>query len=81
MRKGEGAIELSREQKEKAAAVIKAYVEEQWETEIGALKSAFFVDFLCENVGKYFYNKGIADCASYMEEKVEDLYLLTKNEE
>ena len=81
MRRPENNLTLPKEQKEKAAILIKEYFEEELDTEIGLLRAGFFVDFLSEQIGKYFYNKGIADCSTYMEEKVEDLFLLMKDED
>lgn len=79
MRRREDKIELTREQKLEIVEILRPYFAEKLEAEIGGLQLEFFVDFLAEKVAKYFYNAAIQDCYSYMEEKVEDLYLLMKD--
>lgn len=81
MKKQGIVIQLSKEQKSNAATKIKEYLEENFEIEVGNLPSEFFVDFITENIGIYYYNKAIADSLSFMTEKAEDLYLLMKDEE
>lgn len=80
MRKQERDITLTKEQKSNAVTKIKEYMTEYFEIETGNLQSEIFVDYITENIGKYYYNKGIADSMLYMTEKAEDLYLLMKDE-
>ena len=72
---------LTKEQKEKAIVKIKEYIEENFDFEISNMQSGFFVDFISENIGVYFYNKAVADSMSFMIDKTDDLYLLMKDEE
>lgn len=71
-------FELTKEQKDQAVVHIKAFFEEQRDEEIGDLAALLFLDFICENFGPYFYNLGIQDSASFLNEKVEDLFGLEK---
>ena len=80
MRKQEVHIQLSKEQKEQAASKLKKYFMENFEVEIGMLQSEFFIDFISENIGSYYYNKGIEDSLSYMTDKLDDLYLLMRDQ-
>jgi len=73
-------IELSKEEKSKAAAKIKEYIKENFETDIGNLQAGIFLDFIIQHVGIYCYNKGVADSLTFMTEKTDDLYLLMKDE-
>lgn len=79
MRGRENRVELTREQRLEIVEIIKPYIEEKFEVEVGGLQVEFFVDFLAEKVGRYFYNVGVQDSYAHMEEKVEDLYLLMKD--
>lgn len=79
VRKKEDTITLSKEQKTNAIAKIKIYIEENFETEVGNLQTEIFIDFITKNIGAYYYNKGISDSMVFMNEKVEDLYLLMKD--
>ena len=74
-------IELPKEEKLKAAAKIREYIKENFEAEIGNLQAGIFLDFITQHVGIYYYNKGIADSLALMTEKMDDLYLLMKDEE
>lgn len=71
---------LTKEQKEKAVAKIKAYVLENYDAEIGNLQAEIFLDFIGEHIGAYYYNMGIADSMAFMTDKIEDFYLLMKDE-
>ena len=81
MKRQDNIIQLTKEQKLNAAAKIKEYVEENFETEIGNLQSTIFIDFITENIGMYYYNKAIADAMTFMTEKIEDFYLIMKDED
>lgn len=81
MAKQKDEIQLSKEHKNKMAHKLKEYVELEFDIEIGNLQSDIFVDFITESLGKYYYNKGVADASSFMSEKTEDLYSLMKIED
>jgi len=73
-------FQLTKEQKEKAVAKIKKYVLENYDAEIGNLQAEIFLDFISEHIGVYYYNIGVADSMSFMSDKIEDFYLLMKDE-
>ena len=81
MKKKEPAIALSKEQKAATTAKIKGYIADNFDVDIGSLQSEIFLDFITENIGIYYYNKAVADTQSFMTDKIEDLYLLMKDEE
>ena len=74
-------MEITKEQKAYAADIIRDYVSENFDTEISGMQAGFFVDFISENLGKFYYNNAIAESIAFMTEKAEDLYLLMKNED
>ena len=71
---------LTKEQKQTAATKIRDYIYENFDTEIGNMQSDFFLDFITENIGAYYYNKGIADSMAFLTDKTDDMYLLMKDE-
>ena len=81
MRKKEDIISLSKEQKARATAKIKDYIEENFDIDTGNLQAEIFVDFITKNIGIYYYNQVIADSLAFFNEKANDLYLLMKDEE
>jgi len=78
-KKDEGTLLLPK-QKEAATAKIKEYVLENFDVELGNLQSEFFLDFITEHIGVHYYNKAIADAQAFVTDKVEDMYLLMKDE-
>ena len=81
MKRKEPVIELSKEQRKNAAKKIKEYITENFEFEIGNLQSEIFLDYITDNVGVYYYNNAVADSLSFVVKKVDELYLLMKDEE
>ena len=81
MKRKEPVIELSKEQKKNAAAKIREYITENFEFEIGSLQAEIFLEFINDNIGVYYYNNAVADSLSFINKKVDDLYLLMKDEE
>jgi len=80
MRKKKDIITLTKEQKENAIEAIRDYILDNFELEIGNLQSDMFLDFITEHIGVYYYNKAVIDSLSAMTDKVDDLYLLLKDE-
>jgi uncharacterized protein (DUF2164 family) len=81
LKRKEIAIELTKEQKKKAAGKIKEYLDENFDVEIGSLQAGIFLDYITNHIGVYYYNAGVADSLSFITDKAEDLYLLMKDEE
>ena len=54
-------IKLSREQRRGAIAAIQRYYEEERGESVGELAAMLFLDFLVEEIGEIFYNKGVDD--------------------
>jgi len=80
LKKKKEAFTLARIQKDNAIANIRTYILENYDLEIGNLQAEIFLDFISENMGAYYYNQGVADSMTFMSEKVEDFYLLMKDE-
>lgn len=78
--KNEDVLVLSKEQKEVASEALKAYFDENFELAIGGLQATLLLDFITQYLGKFYYNNGIMDAYAAMQEKLEDLYLLLKEE-
>lgn len=80
MKKTDDTIPLTKEQKTKAALKIKEYIAENFELDIGNLQAGFFLDFITKNIGIYYYNQAVSDSMSLITEKIDDMYLLMKDE-
>ncbi|MBM70169.1 MAG: hypothetical protein CME43_11895 [Haliea sp.] len=66
-------LDFSREQKERMAAKVKRYLNEELQQDIGSFDAEFLVDFLAEELGPYFYNRGLSDAMSLFTEKMGEL--------
>ncbi len=67
---------LNKQQREECAHQLQKYFDENLEESISGLQAGLLVDFIEEEVGKYFYNKGVEDSMVALKEKVEDLFLI-----
>lgn len=80
MKRKDEIIPLTKEQKANAVFKIKNYISENFDAEIGNLQSEIFFEYITEHIGVYYYNKGVADSMAFMTDKIEDFYLLMKDE-
>ena len=67
------AIEFSSDEKEILAKKIQLYFHEELDSEIGQFDALFLLDFFSEEVGAYFYNRGLYDAQALIEKRVEDI--------
>lgn len=81
MKRKKETLPLTKMQKDSAIINIKNYVLENYDIEIGNLQAEIFLDFISEHLGAYYYNQGVSDSMTFMVDKVEDFYLLMKDEE
>jgi len=75
-------IKFTKEEKETLVPKIKMYLSEELDIDIGNFDAEFLLDFFSEEVGPYFYNRGIKDSIDMldtrMEEVKESIYVLEK---
>lgn len=57
---------------------IKRYVKTEHNQEIGDLAAGFLLDFFIERIGPEFYNQGVFDSYTYMNDVILDLLALQK---
>lgn len=66
-------IEFSTDEKDALAKKIQAYFREELDNEIGQFDALFLLDFFTEEVGSYFYNRGIFDAQAILEKRIETI--------
>jgi len=66
-------IKFSKEEKEIITKKIQLYFSEELEREIGQFDAQFLLDFFSEEIGLYFYNRGLYDAQSILENRMESL--------
>jgi len=60
---------------EKAAIVgkVKLYFREELDQDIAQFDAEFLLDFFSEEVGAYYYNRGLSDAKLILEQKLESI--------
>jgi uncharacterized protein (DUF2164 family) len=66
-------IEFSREEKDIVGRKIQLYFTEELQQEIGQFDAEFLLDFFAEEIGPFFYNRGLYDAQAVMEAKLVDI--------
>lgn len=66
-------IEFSKEEKKIITKKIQLYFSEELNQEIGQFDSQFLLDFFSEEIGPYFYNRGLYDAQTILESRIEDI--------
>jgi len=66
-------IEFSKEEKEILVRKIQLYFREELDREIGQFDAEFLLDFFAEEVGAYFYNRGLFDAQVVLESRMENI--------
>jgi uncharacterized protein (DUF2164 family) len=66
-------IEFSKEEKSAIVDKIQRYFQDELGQDIGQFDSEFLLDFFSEQVGSYYYNRGLYDARSILEGRLEDI--------
>ena len=66
-------IEFSKDEKEIIVNRIQLYFSEELEQKIGKFDAEFLLDFFSEEVGAYYYNRGLYDAQTILESKLESI--------
>jgi len=66
-------IKFSQEEKEQMAVKVKRYFESELKQDIGSFEAEFLIDFFAEEIGGYFYNRGLYDAQVIISGKVEEI--------
>jgi uncharacterized protein (DUF2164 family) len=67
------AIKFSKDEKERIIRKIQLYFSEELEQTIGQFDAEFLLDFFSEEVGAYYYNRGLFDAQAILENKLENI--------
>jgi len=66
-------INFSREEKAMIVKKIQLYFKEELEQEIGGFDAEFLLDFFAEEIGAFFYNRGLTDAELAVSEKLAEV--------
>ena len=59
-------ITLAREERDDAVQRLRRYLERESGEEVGELAATLLFDFVAEEIGPYFYSKGLSDAQAYV---------------
>ena len=75
-------IEFSKDEKDLLAKKLQEYCRAELDSDIGQFDALFLLDFISEEIGGFFYNRGLYDAQALLEKRVEaiseDIYALEK---
>ncbi|MCR9279481.1 MAG: DUF2164 domain-containing protein [Pseudomonadaceae bacterium] len=66
-------ITFSEDEKAVLVGKIKLYFADELDQEIGQFPAQFLLDFFAEEIGPYFYNRGVYDAAAILSERMESV--------
>lgn len=72
-------IKFTPEEKQILVPKIKMYLQEELDVEVGNFDAEFLLDFFSEEVGAYFYNRGLYDAQAALDQQMESLSELIYN--
>lgn len=73
---------FSKEELEQVVSKVKRYFNDELDQDIGSFEAEFLIDFLAEEIGSHFYNKGLNDAHRLFAEKAEEVgYLVQELEQ
>ena len=77
-RKEEDAISLDKAQRHQAVLALQEWFHTEREEEIGGLQADMLVDMILKKIAPMIYNAAIADMQRFMQEKIEESFILLK---
>jgi uncharacterized protein (DUF2164 family) len=66
-------IKFSKAETELLVKKIQLYFREELNQEIGRFDAEFLLDFFTDEVGAYFYNRGVLDAQAVIDERLEGI--------
>ena len=66
-------IEFSKEERAEIVLRIQRYFAEELDQEIGSVAAELLLTFITEEIGGFFYNRGLADAQALLAKKLDDI--------
>lgn len=64
-------IEFSKQEKQQLVEKIRDYFESELDQELAQFDAEFLLDFLCKELGPWFYNRGLYDAQAVMQSHID----------
>lgn len=66
-------IEFSKTERDILIKKIRLYMQEELGQELGQFDAGFLLDFVAEEIGVYFYNRGLFDAQAVLEKRLDSI--------
>ncbi|WP_020207651.1 DUF2164 domain-containing protein [Gilvimarinus chinensis] len=66
-------MKFSEQEKDVIVNKIQGYFRDELDQTIGSFDAIFLLDFFAEEIGPYFYNRGLYDAAAVLDDKMETI--------
>jgi len=66
-------IKFTPEERDAICRKVQLYFQEELEQEIGEFDAGFLLDFFAEEIGPFFYNRGLYDAQAILESRMEQV--------
>ena len=66
-------ITFTREEREIICRKIQLYLREELDQEVGQFDAGFLLNFFAEEIGPYFYNRGLYDAQAILQGRLENI--------
>lgn len=66
-------ITFTRDERDIICRKIQLYMREELEQDMGQFDAGFLLDFFAEEIGPYFYNRGLYDAQAILENRLENI--------
>ncbi|MBL4802436.1 MAG: DUF2164 domain-containing protein [Emcibacter sp.] len=66
-------IRFSPAEKKLISHKIQSYFQEQLDQDIGSFDAEFLLNFFTEEIGPYYYNRGLSDAQTILKSKLDDI--------
>ena len=80
MKRKDDKLTLTTEQMKNIVPKVSNYIAENFEVEAGNLQTEMLIEYFLEIAGIYCYNTAVEDCMEYMSGRVEDMFIMFKEE-
>ena len=66
-------IKFSKNEKDILIDKIQTYFQDELDRDLGQFEADFLLDFVSKEIGSFFYNQGLRDAQSVLEERLETI--------
>jgi uncharacterized protein (DUF2164 family) len=66
-------ITFTRDERDIICQKIQGYMQEELGHELGQFDAGFLLDFFAQEIGPYFYNRGLFDAQDVLESRLENI--------